>query len=860
MKLLAKSLKQEYENDKYALTLVGHLELGIQAALKFKTIAVVICHRLGLEMTPEELATTVALAIWIHDWGKVSGDFQAFIHSQSAKKLLKDWYRINEPLLPMANQAVRHELLSVILAYRIKSIYIWLKTASNVNLAIALVGVITHHLKTDRQNYFDLERIVVPLQIYTSRNLTSDFEEILKLGVKYFKLSPQLPKDILSRKQIKVEQLKKWIDEIKDWCSNTISKNCDFDLEKQKKVAAVKALVMSADLAASALFTGERGERDYTQWIEDALAEYLTIKEIDIVIQSTLQGKSLLPFQSSEQEYNSRVLIVVAGCGTGKTLVPFIRFKRLIAMGLKAKMFFSYPTTATTSQGFIDYGLNLAQKELATISHSRSWVDYQLKFNDLLASYEQESERKSDNEQLDTEDDEIISFQTKVEALKLWHSKLVFCTAHTVLGLIQNHRKGLYSFPAISQGVFVFDEIHAYSPQLFSALLHFLRIFRNTPIVLMSASLTPAQEKAIQDVLAEQNESADILRGAKEIEKLKRYHITKIDFQNKSWSEIITELKNGGKVLWITNQVADSQHIYTEAKTRFTQASLDIEIINYHSRFRYLDSIKQQEKLVAAFKGDKPVFAVTTQIAEMSLDLSCTLLISANAPMWALIQRLGRLNRWIDRFVLDDGREKYKLKTGRVCKALIYPWEREKPYELKDLETGNKLLDFLQDKSAVSQQDLTNAITTLSLNLPELGFSTWLDTWKTRQDSLMPLAYTIQVILEDDVEKVFAESKKCRSVSFINVPTKFWLLFLEKHSPAAIIFVCCYNKPYLEAQKFAVSVRTIKGKTQQWQRNNAFKFYRIVPTKDIHYHPEIGAYLPTDEILTNTYGHKTNIN
>ncbi|MDJ0690649.1 MAG: HD domain-containing protein [Xenococcaceae cyanobacterium MO_188.B32] len=570
MRLLAKSLKKEYEDNRYAFTLVGHLELGIQAALKFKTIAVIICHRLGLDMTPEELANTVALAIWIHDWGKVSGDFQAFIHSKSTKKLLKDWYQIHNTLLPVANQAIRHELLSVVLAYRIKSIYTWLKSASNINIAIALVGVITHHLKTQRQNYFASERIVIPLKIYTSKKQTSDFENILNLGVRYFEFSPQLPKDILSIEQLEVNDLQKWIEEVKDWCINIISKSCDRDLEKQKKVAVVKALVMSADLAASALFTEERGERDYTQWIEDALAEYLTASEIDKVIQATLKGKSLLPFQKKEKKYKSRVLIVVAGCGAGKTLVPFVRFQRLIKQELKAKMFFCYPTTATTSQGFIDYGLNLAQKELATISHSRSWVDYQLKFKDLMVSYE----RESNNKEFDPEEDEITSFQTKVEALKLWHSKLIFCTAHTVLGLIQNHRKGLYSFPAISQGIFVFDEIHAYPPQLFSALLQFFRIFRNTPMVLMSASLTTAQEKAIQDVLAENNESADVLRGAKEIEELERYKINKIDSQELAWAEIITELKNNGKVLWITNQVADSQHIYTEAKTRFTEAGL----------------------------------------------------------------------------------------------------------------------------------------------------------------------------------------------------------------------------------------------------------------------------------------------
>ncbi len=824
MKLLAKSLKKEYENDKYALTLVGHLELGIKAALKFKTIAVIICDRLDLDMTPEELTNTVALAIWIHDWGKVSHDFQAFIHSKSTKKLLKGWYQIHEPLLPVANQAIRHELLSVILVSVYTKTSNWIKTVENIDFKIALIGVITHHLKTHKQNYFDPDKIVLPLKIYTSTTETSDFQKILELGVKYFNLDLSLPQCLLKQKEFTPDFLKNCIEKAKKLCLNQEQK-CERDLENQKKVAVVKALVMSADLAASALFTEERGERDYVKWIEDALAEYLTVKEINIVIKYKLGNKYLLPFQVKEKEYKSRVLIVVAGCGTGKTLVPFVRFKRLIETGLKAKMFFCYPTTATTSQGFIDYGLNLAQKELATISHSRSWVDYQLKFKDLMASYEQES----DNEELDTEDDEIISFQTKVEALKLWHSKLVFCTAHTVLGLIQNHRKGLYSFPAISQGIFVFDEIHAYPPKLFSALLHFIKIFRNTPIVLMSASLTPGQEKAIQDVLAKNNESADILRGAPEIEQLERYQITKIDSQELVWNEIITELKNNGKVLWITNQVADSQHIYTEAKKRFAEASLNIEILNYHSRYRYLDSINQHEQLVKAFRGDKPVFAVTTQIAEMSLDISCTLLVSANAPLWALIKRLGRLNLWLNRFELENGLEKYELQTGRICKALVYPWSDIYPYELDDLETGDKLLEFLQDKLTVSQQDLTNAITTLNLNPPELGFSRWLDTWKTQHEGLMPAAYTIQVILQDDVEKVFAEVKKSG------------------------------DKPYLEAQKFVVSVR-IQEKTKQWQRNKAFKFYRITPTKDIHYHPEIGAYNPTDEILTNTYGHNTGIN
>lgn len=190
---------------------------------------------------------------------------------------------------------------------------------------------------------------------------------------------------------------------------------------------------------------------------------------------------------------------------------------------------------------------------------------------------------------------------------------------------------------------------------------------------------------------------------------------------------------------------------------------------------------------------------------------------------------MGRLNRWIDRIELKNGVEKYELKTGRICQALIYPWSDKYPYELEELETGDRLLELLRDKPTVSQQDLTDAITTLNLNPPELCFSTWLDTWKTETGDLMPPAKTIQVILEDDVAKVFTKSKKYK------------------------------NKPFLEAQKFVISVRYVPGKTQQWKKNKAFKFYRIAPKEDIYYHPEIGAYSPKDKYLADVYEHCTQI-
>lgn len=811
--LLAKSISiNSSEKDKYALTLIGHLELGIIAAQAFRDIAVIICEKLDLNLTPEELIQTVVLAIWLHDWGKTNEDFQGMMHKKSNKLLLEIWYGISRRQIlnyQKKRQLIRHELLSIILAFNIKPVYEWLKTAPKVNFWYAILAVLGHHLKVKDYSYFVENVGYESLRLYTDSN---DFKEILGLGCKYLGLSEVFPS---FPKQFKDEQLKKEGNKLggnSDSFFCKLDKRWKGDLNQLKNVAVVKALVMSADLAASALLEQERGKHNYTEWIKKALAEIMTTAELQQVITQRLKGKPLLNFQKEAASKKSRVLIVIAGCGAGKSIVPFCVFQRLAKEeDLKAKIFFCYPTTVTTSQGFIDYAVP-TKIENTLLMHSRSWVDEQIKLKNILKTYDDEDEEDNKNKI-----DEVADFQTKVEALKLWHSKLVYCTAHTVLGLFKNHKKGLYGFPGIAQGAFVFDEIHAYPPKLFGTLLQFIRVFSKAKIVLMSASMTQQQIDAIQQVLKETQESAEIARGPEEIEELPRYELAAIQKEDLAWNEIIRELERGGKVLWITNQVADSQRIYTEAIDRLSKLFSPVQTLIYHSRFRYEDSCNQQNKLIAAFRGEQAVFAVTTQIAEMSLDISASLLISANAPIWALIQRLGRLNRWV-----EEVNGKYQLKTGRVCKALVYPWEKTRPYDQADLETGTNLIGTLQ-KQVINQNHLAEEMGKIAVEAPLPENCEWLQTWKATSGELMDASYTIQVVLADDKDKILSSTEKL----------------------------------YLEAQKWAVSVPIQEDNTPYWDKKT-FKFYRIAPTEDVHYHPEIGAYNPKQEkFLQQRYGHKT---
>ncbi|MGH6636536.1 MAG: CRISPR-associated helicase Cas3' [Gammaproteobacteria bacterium] len=205
-----------------------------------------------------------------------------------------------------------------------------------------------------------------------------------------------------------------------------------------------------------------------------------------------------------------------------------------------------------------------------------------------------------------------------------------------MLGLTQNHRRGLYAWPALVNGAFVFDEIHAYDDRLFAALLRFLHSCRGLPCLLMTASLPQARRLAIEKVLRGLGESLEIVIGPIDLEGMPRYRRL---LEDDPWSVVVQGLKRKEKVLWVVNTVDRALAVADDAEAR------GIIPLVYHSRFRYEDRVRQHGRVITAFRNGEPVLAISTQVAEMSLDLSADLLVTDLAPISALIQRLGRLNR-----------------------------------------------------------------------------------------------------------------------------------------------------------------------------------------------------------------------
>jgi len=676
--LLAKSKKPPWKG---AYTLTGHTAAVVEAVTTLlDELGDGLIKQFGLAQDLKTLRATARLAAFLHDLGKANDHFQAVVRK------LKN---------PMEHpQLMRHEALSVLLAWELRN---WLATGEG-DLMVAIAAAGGHHFKlgggdgklTDeigeiRSSGVDQWTRGDRLLLYTSHR---HFVGLLRYGQKACGLAPDLPQDLPTTWEIDdlKQRQRALLQEFAKWNADPVF------------TAVVKALLVAGDTSGSAL---PANDLDIRSWIQTQIRYTLTEPELQHVVNERLEGKPLRPFQEQLGNATSRVTLARAGCGTGKTLGAYNWAKRH-AVG--RKLFFCYPTTGTSTEGFLDYA---HEKIDSTLLHGRAAVD--------LEHLELHS----------TGDDDDL--ETKLESFKAWSTKVNVCTVDTVLGLLQCNRRPMYCFPAIAQAAFVFDEVHCYDDKLFGALLRFVEVVK-APILLMSASFLPWQIQAIEQAVGE---SVNIIQGPQDLEKLPRYRFHLADAPD--WERVQAEFDQGGKILWVCNQVNTAIAVFEAAQQRGLNPLL------YHSRYKYGDRVNHHREVVDRFKGEGAVMAIATQVAEMSLDLSATLLVSQIADPAGLIQRLGRLNRHY---------------CGHALDALFYPDEKVGfPYGQDELDMGAALLQSFGGE--VCQADLASWLEQAAVQgKPDRG-SVWLDgEWRTYPASLREAGYTTTVLLEQDVKTI----------------------------------------------------------------------------------------------------------
>ena len=605
----------------HSATILGHLQ-EVTAAARVVT-DVSGTHQLqalGLdESWKQALSRSVILSAALHDIGKMNASFQQMLRGSDRRQPVfhefVSWYLVTETLRDWLSPAMTSEI-------------------ERLAVSCAVVG---HHRRTE-----SLGSGSPSVEVLLGH---PEAREVLTWIAESFQLSHPPPT---------TNAICEPAEPFEAWCRSTRRRFQALSQDERRFVAAVKASIIGADVAGSALrATSDSVQSVITRWLENVPGQsgLLSILEQRL---GPGGGRKLRRFQVAVRDSKSRVTLVRAGCGSGKTLAAYAW---AAARHPQRRLFFCYPTTGTATEGYRGYLLPDYCPPDSILLHSRAEVDVEL----MLGVGKDQ----------DDSDDEL-----RVSALRAWSAPIVACTVDTVLGLMENTRAGLYAWPSLANSSFVFDEIHSYDDRLFNALVAFLHDLPGLPALLMTASLQEARLLQLRALgVAE-------IEGDRELEERPRYQRTSSSDPFELAKSFVARDK---KVLWVCNTVKSA---------RETAQKLGRETKLYHSRYRYIDRLERHRDIMSAFENweGRGVAAVCTQVAEMSLDLSADLLVTELAPVSALIQRLGRLNR-------------FAPPGGDPGRFLVLEPDGVLPYSKDEIESARIWLVRL-GTAPLSQQDL----------------------------------------------------------------------------------------------------------------------------------------------------------
>ncbi len=272
-----------------------------------------------------------------------------------------------------------------------------------------------------------------------------------------------------------------------------------------------------------------------------------------------------------------------------------------------------------------------------------------------------------------------------------------------------------------AQAAFIFDEIHAYEPKrlaLILALVKYLRENYQARFLVMSATFPQIIQEKLIDALALDPKQDIITADGAVFEKFRRHRLRLLGggLLEDGISQIVTEVRAGKKVLACANTVRRAQ----EVRQALLEAGLRREqVVLIHSRFILKDRSRlEQEVMNRSEIGARaePFVLVATQVVEVSLNIDLDTIYTDPAPLEALLQRFGRVNRQGKKEVCpvhvyrqpDDGqyvygRHKDKQQQGWIVRVTLAELEQHDG-EVIDESQISTWLDRIYEEHLIRQQ------------------------------------------------------------------------------------------------------------------------------------------------------------
>lgn len=190
----------------------------------------------------------------------------------------------------------------------------------------------------------------------------------------------------------------------------------------------------------------------------------------------------------------------------------------------------------------------------------------------------------------------------------------------------------------------ILDEIHTYSSEIQAIVLKIIEILKavGCRIHVGTATMPTVLYNKILELLGGKDKVYEVSLPNNILTTFNRHIIHKrADFE--SCGDILKQaVAENKKILIVCNQVKRSQMLYNEIGEEYP----NVDRMLIHSRFKRCDRARLETSLKADFNtSENACIVVSTQVVEVSLDISFDVMITECAPIDAMIQRFGRINR-----------------------------------------------------------------------------------------------------------------------------------------------------------------------------------------------------------------------
>ena len=592
-----------------------------------------LCIKFGWDW--KEVKQALRFAVWCHDIGKASDQWQNYIRGKGGR--------------------ITHALPSFGVGLMIGGAP---KVFDNSPIYAAMLAVLAHHgqLHKDafRKDNFRWQNVTLPVD-YINNHFSDFRQQEPSFALKTWKA------DILSLKSI---------------CApvNVLKQKIKGPEKLQFKV--LYSLMLNV-LTTSDSYASRNAPEDGT--LESPREHHLIREKLaGIENEFPFYNNTLLkelPFVPKDSQPNamqceivkhdSGRVILNAGCGEGKTAAALLFAQKLLKENLIDRIIFTLPTKFTANNLNRDLTDKYAiPKELVGITHGDA--------SEFLR--QQMHETENDHREQEIDEDEIHNLiMAQVFENSIYAKPITISTVdHLIMSLYHGYKFADRAFSNVASSLVVFDEVHYYEKHTLGAIAETMRQLTELqiPHIVMTATIPNAVHHKLNILITNQPYTFQlapaVIQGTSEPKtpfEIERLTDTFIDEDDKSVSdELLERIRQNmdRKQIIFVNQVARAKQIYQT----LAAVGVNENLICYHSGFiskhrnekeriiraLFMPAEKRNNSDIKAlehrgFQNIDPCILVSTQVSELSLDISADVMYSEIAPIDSIVQRGGRLNR-----------------------------------------------------------------------------------------------------------------------------------------------------------------------------------------------------------------------